>query len=154
MSGLTELKQFTRAKVAAHNADISTAESPLPTPPLSALRSLLSIKPDEIDIHLEGGEVLKPLGGLKVIHTPGHTPGSISLFAPQRRLLIVGDTINTRRKKLRLPPKMVSTSLKQTSSSITELARLDFDVLCAGHGQPLTMDARTRVLELIERNGN
>ena len=34
---------------------------------------------------IEDGEVLPILGGLRVVHTPGHTPGSICLYAPSQR---------------------------------------------------------------------
>ena len=162
IGGLAELKRFTPAKVAVHKADISDNMSQLPYPgvmrkllsisPLFALRSGFSVKPGEVDIQLEGGEVLEPLGGLEVIHPPGHTLGSISLFSPRKRLLIVGDTINNRHKTLRFPPKMVSADLGQVADSVKGLARLDFDILCFGHGQPLTMDARTKIQELIEKN--
>ncbi len=162
--GLAELKQLTPAKVAAHKADITNTESQLPSsrverkllpiPPFSTLRSLFSIRPGEVDIPLEGGEVLKPLDGLKVIHTPGHTPGSISLFSPQKKLLMVGDAINARHKNLRLPPKVVSTNLRQAIDSVKELAQLDFDILCCGHGRPLTTNARTKVQELMEKTEN
>ena len=159
IGGLAELKRFTPAKVAAHKADISPTEGQPPyprvirrllcIPPFFALRSLFSIKPGEVDIQLEGGEVLKPLGGLKVIHTPGHTPGSVSLFSPQKRILMVGDAINKRHKNPRLPPKTVSTDLRQAIDSVKGLAQLDFDVLCFGHGRPLTTNAGTKVQELV-----
>lgn len=157
--GLAELKLITPAKVAAHKADIISAEGELTYPeftrtlmqtrPISLLRPLQYIKPQEVDLWLEGNEMLKPLGGLRVIHTPGHTPGSISLFSPQRKLLVVGDTINNRYKALRLPPKLVSTNLRQAIDSIKRLAQLDFEILCCGHGRPLTTDARIMVQELI-----
>ena len=76
---------------------------------------------------------------------------SVDSRIPQNKLLIVGDAINKRHKNLRLPPKMVSTNLKQAVDSVRGLARLDFDILCIGHGQPLVTDARTRVQELIEK---
>ncbi len=46
------------------------------------------------DILLQGGEEI-PVGEyvLKVIHTPGHTPGHISFFEPKRKLLFSGDVI-------------------------------------------------------------
>ncbi len=158
IGGLVELKRYTSAKVAAHKADIRNTEGQLPESGakqrllrFSAWHSFFGVEPGEVDIRLEGGEVLKPLGGLRVIHTPGHTPGSISLFSPQKKLLIVGDTINTRRKNLQLPPQMVSADLKWAVSSIKELAQLDFDIICSGHGRPLLTDARTKVLELIRK---
>jgi len=160
--GLPDLKKLSQAKVAAHRADVSSNEGPLPypgivqkllrIPPFSALRGAFSVKPGEIDVKLEGGEVLEPLGGLKVIHTPGHTPGSISLFAPASKLLIGGDALNKRRNNLRLPPKMASTDLTQAVESVEKIAQLDFDTLCFGHGRPLIGDAHLKVQKLIEKN--
>ena len=162
VGGLAELKRLTKAKVAAHKADISDSEDQLPyprlarkllhIPPFSILRPLLYAKTGDIDIQLDGGEVLSPLGGLQVIHTPGHTPGSISLFSPQKKLLIVGDALNNRYRDLRLPPKLVSTDLTQAVDSVKQIARLDFDILCFGHGKPLTKDALAKVRGLIKKH--
>ncbi len=159
--GLSELRKLTTAKVAVHKADIGDIENQpsyprviqraLRVPPFSALRSAFSVRANTADIQLVGGEVLRPLGGLKVIHTPGHTPGSISLFSPQNRLLIVGDALNKIGKTLRLPYRMVSTDLAQAIDSIREIARLDFDILCFGHAPPLTDDVRTKMQELLEK---
>lgn len=159
VGGLAELRKLARARVAIHKADITDAEGQPPYPgvlgkalrvsPFSAVRSVFSIQRDEVDIQLKGDEVLKPLGGLTVIHTPGHTPGSISLFSPKNKLLIVGDALNKHHKTLRLPYKMVSTNLIQAKDSIKRIAQLDFDIMCFGHGQPLTGDAYTKMQELI-----
>ena len=165
LGGLAELRRLTKAKIAAHKADIGDTEGHLLYPgvirrllrrllriPLfSTLRSALLLKPSDVDIQLAGGEVLKPLGGLEVIHTPGHTPGSISHFSPQNKLLIVGDALNKRRNILRLPPKMASSDLRQAVDSIKRMARLDFDILCLGHGRPLSGDVNTRMQDLIDR---
>ena len=161
MGGLPGLKRFTSAKVAIHKADISNTEAQLSHPrakrkllrilPFFAFRSVISLKAKEVDIQLEGGEVLKPLGGLRVIHTPGHTPGSISLFSPSNKLLIAGDALNKHGKTLRLPPKLASTDLAQALDSIKKMTQLDFDILCFGHGRPLTEDVHIRIQDLIER---
>ncbi len=161
MGGLAELKQQTSAEVAIHKADISdkdnqpsyTATGQKPPRPLSStLRSVFAVKFDDVDIQLEGGEVLKPLGGLEVIHTPGHTPGSISLFSQQNKLLIAGDALRKRRKTLHLPPKMASSNLAQAAESVEKIAQLDFSILCLGHGLPLSDDVRAKIQDLIERN--
>ena len=161
MGGLPELRKLTKAKVAAHKADISEGGLPYPRivpkllkiPPFSMLRPFVYAKPGEVDIQLEGGEILSPLGGLKVIHTPGHTPGSISLFSPQKKLLVVGDALNSRYKHVRLPPKFVSTDLSQAIDSIRRITQLDFDVLCFGHGRPIIKDASAKVQDLIKKQG-
>ena len=90
VGGLPELRKLTTVKVAAHKADISESELPYPRVaqkllhilPFSIFRPLVYAKPIEVDIQLEGEEILSRLGGLMVIHTPGHTPGSIGLFSP------------------------------------------------------------------------
>jgi len=162
IGSLVEFRKFApQAEVAIHEADLSldsqlllpkVIRTVLHFPLFSALEPLLNPKLGEVTLKLKGGEVLRPLGTLKVIHTPGHTPGSISLFSPQRKLLIVGDTINSRYRNLRLPPKSVSSSLSQAINSIAALAQLDFEILCCGHGKPLTQDAKAKVQKLIKEH--
>lgn len=163
VGGLPELRKMTPAKVAVGKADLSESESGLPyprcylklmhIPPIAIFRPLVYAKPSEVDIHLVGGEVLSTLDGLEVIQTPGHTPGSISLFSPKKKLLIVGDTLNNRLKALRLPPKDISSNLPQAIDSVKRLAQIDFDILCCGHGKPIIGGASARVRDWIERKG-
>ena len=116
--GVRELKRLTGARVACHRADISGAGAPLPYPravqktlelrPLAGLRSRLGITAGGDRYSAHGGEILEPLGGLKVIHTPGHTPGSICLLSPKHRLLIAGDTLVRHGKTIVAARKPVS----------------------------------------------
>jgi len=162
MGGLAELKQITPAKVAIHKADISEDENQpsgtearqkKPLAPISStIRSVFSVKFNDIDIQLEGGEVLKTLGGLEVIHTPGHTPGSTSFFSRQNKLLITGDALRKRRRTLNLPPKMASSDLTKALESVKNIARLDFNTLCLGHGLPVSEDAHAKLQELIDKH--
>ena len=100
--GLVELKKIaTHARIAAHKADVEIPESAIPypvgniagvllrTPGLSTLRRKFVLGPESVDRILEGGETFDVLGGLQVISTPGHTMGSISLYAPIYKVLIV-----------------------------------------------------------------
>lgn len=158
---LAKLRKLTKAKVAAHQADIGDTEDQLPYPGVvrkllrvslfSSLRSAFLVSPDEVDIQLEGGEVLKPLGGLEVVHTPGHTPGSISLFSSPNKLLIVGDALDRHHKTVLPPHKMVSTDLRQAIDSVKRMARLDFDILCFGHGEPFIGDMGSKIQDLIDK---
>jgi len=162
IGGLAELKRITGAKVAAHRAAIVGAEGELPYPGgvrrllripfLSSIIRRFVLQPEDIDIQLEGGEVLKPLGGLRVIHTPGHTPDSISLYSPGSRLLIVGDALVKRRTAPLLPHKMVSSDLTQALDSVKKMAELDFGILCFGHGRPMTEGAHDRLMALVEKS--
>jgi glyoxylase-like metal-dependent hydrolase (beta-lactamase superfamily II) len=157
--GLEEIRKLSSARVAVHKADTLKTESRPGNAgirhPLrlfsSLLHSLFSARIGNVDIQLSGGEVLKPLGGLEVIRTPGHTPGSISLYSAQHRLVIVGDAIRNRRRKLYLPPKLASADVTQAAESVKKIAGLDFDILCSGHGRPLLENAREKVQALANR---
>ena len=50
--------------------------------------------PEGIDIDLDGMESIK-VGAteLKIIATPGHTPGHVAFFEPQSKVLFTGDTL-------------------------------------------------------------
>jgi glyoxylase-like metal-dependent hydrolase (beta-lactamase superfamily II) len=71
------------------------------------------LMPIRVDREMEDGDVLNALGGTCVLHTPGHTPGSVCLYQPERRILFSGDALfnanpMTRTPGLRLPPRFIS----------------------------------------------
>lgn len=164
MGGLAELKKELPAKVAIHRHDIGLRNDhpsetgvrhrlPLPTFPPD-MKKAFSVMEDAVDITLEGGEVLPLMGGLRVIHTPGHTRGSICLYSEEKKLVIVGDVIRKRRKNFLLPPKMVSSDLDLALESVKILSGLEIETICFGHGLPVSGDIRAGILDLIERKGD
>jgi len=82
---------------------------------------------------LANGEVLPALGGLQVVHTPGHTPGSVGLYAPAHRLLIVGDVLQVIRGKISLPSHLFTEDMAAARRSIAGLAELDIETICFAH---------------------
>ncbi|WP_429841313.1 MBL fold metallo-hydrolase [Brevibacillus sp. FIR094] len=46
-----------------------------------------------VDHTVSDGQELPFCGGIRVIHTPGHTPGHISLYLKQSKTLVVGDSM-------------------------------------------------------------
>jgi len=102
-----------------------------------------------VDILVNDGDELPILGGIKVLHTPGHTPGSISLFLQKERLVIAGDVL-AHRFGLRLPSRAFTVDIAQDIHSIKRLTSLDFNVMCFGHGSPLLHEARPTVINFAE----
>ncbi len=86
------LREATGAKVYAHVADAShiTGEVELPA-------GHRKVTPCPVDVMLTGGEELQLAGVTwQVLHTPGHSPGSMCLFAQApgyTPVLIAGDTL-------------------------------------------------------------
>jgi hydroxyacylglutathione hydrolase len=87
----------------------------------------------------EGDEV----GGFRVIHAPGHTPGHIVLFRESDRVAVVGDLMSSMNltltwRGLREPPALFCTDKMENRRSILKLAVLEPSLLCFGHGPPLS----------------
>jgi len=84
--------------------------------------------------------------GLQVVHVPGHTPGQIALFEPQRGILIAADALNNRNDTLGLPPAIATPRMDIAKDSIRKLAALKgVQIVCFGHGLPITQNAAERL---------
>jgi glyoxylase-like metal-dependent hydrolase (beta-lactamase superfamily II) len=155
--GAGEPAQRTQARIAAHVSEAAflKGEAAMPNPIqnqtlAAAARPFLQLMmppPVRVDYALHDGDELPALDGLRVVHTPGHTPGSISLFAPKRRLLLLGDAMEWKRGALRLPSRHFSEDLEEAGRSMRKLSRLDARTLCFSHF-PHTHDGETRLREL------
>lgn len=162
VGGIAQICRDCPAKVAAHQDDITPVHSsgrwmppnPVHHPALSFLLApvIALLKPPafSVDIHLQHGSRLDVLGGLEVVHTPGHTPGSISLYSPGEGLLMVGDALQCKGGRLGLPARVFSADMDQARESVRRLAELDFETLCFSHFPPIKKDARKALRRFAE----
>jgi len=90
IADLALLKKETQAPVYVHPLDAENVVNP----GSDGLPLMFAIEGVEPDHFFDEGDELK-LGDLsmKVIHTPGHSPGGICLYLPQEEALIAGDTL-------------------------------------------------------------
>jgi glyoxylase-like metal-dependent hydrolase (beta-lactamase superfamily II) len=95
--------------------------------------------PQEVDIEVEEGDILE-VGGisLTIYHTPGHSPGSISILDNLTRSLFVGD--------LPLGPGRPSPigNFMKYEKSLLKIKEIDKGVLGLGHSTPITGKYRIR----------
>lgn len=89
----------------------------------------------------EPGTTLDVPGALVVIHTPGHTPGSVSLHAPNHDALFVGDALVTdavisERRGPQVCP--VTVDPDQALASLANIEEVEAHWLLPGHGSPWT----------------
>ncbi len=96
---------------------------------------------------LKGNETLSTgTSELQVIHTPGHSAGSICLFDKDERSLICGDTIFADGVgRWDLP----SGDLRALRSSIRGLSQLNVERLYPGHGPPVMAGAKERISNIL-----
>lgn len=102
---------------------------------------------------VEDGDVLPVLGGLRVVHTPGHTPGSICLYAPRERLLFTGDVLQRRRGAIVFASQIYSDDHAAARRSVQRLAELDVDTIIFSHFPPLREHASAALAELARQAG-
>jgi hydroxyacylglutathione hydrolase len=132
----------TGATLAAHVLDRPGLEAPQP------LYAPFPIVPSVPALDLAEGSVIR-FGEIRldVLHTPGHTEGSVCLLASEQRLLFSGDTLFAGAwGRTDLP----GGSDEQMVDSIARLARLDADLaVLPGHGARTTIERERAWMELV-----
>jgi glyoxylase-like metal-dependent hydrolase (beta-lactamase superfamily II) len=146
VGGLATIKRETSAKVAAHRieADFISKKKTYTGPPGAATQKHPGTP---VDVLLDDG---RTQDGLRVIFTPGHTTGSISLLDATRSLLIAGDAVNNE-GRLQPMDDRYNVDPKQHRASIKKLATFEFENLVMGHGAPVLGGASRRVTALASR---
>jgi glyoxylase-like metal-dependent hydrolase (beta-lactamase superfamily II) len=162
MGSLADLKDASDAKSYVHPADspIVRGDEPQPGPNRSSLLGKLvgplaeRLSPEPraatVDEEVQDGEELPIAGGIKVVHTPGHTPGHLAFLLPAKDVLFVGDAA-ANILGLRVPPNPYTVDPHQARESIRKLAALEFDVACFGHGRVLKGEANLKFRRLAEK---
>ncbi len=108
-----------------------------------------------VDATVDDGDVLPILGGMRIIHTPGHTPGSICPIIErsqeESQVLFLGDSVINNIDRLSRPLMWDRRKRRTLDSSLHLLRELEADVACFGHGPPLTEEVMDRVRGLTNR---
>jgi glyoxylase-like metal-dependent hydrolase (beta-lactamase superfamily II) len=101
--------------------------------------------------------------GWKWIHTPGHTPGHVSLFREEDRALIVGDAfvtvkqeslykVLTQTQEISGPPRYYTTDWEAAYESVQSLEALKPEVAVTGHGLPMNGEELRENLSYLTAN--
>jgi glyoxylase-like metal-dependent hydrolase (beta-lactamase superfamily II) len=161
VGAIIELVKHWNVPVYAHEAEMpyltGKARYPEPDPSVEGgmVAKMSAFFPNE-PIHL--GERVEPLPSdgtvphlpdFRWIHTPGHTPGHVSLFRNRDRALIAGDAFVTVRQdslykvftqevEISGPPRYFTTDWNAARESVRKLAALQPEVAVTGHGVPVS----------------
>ncbi|MDQ5817482.1 MAG: MBL fold metallo-hydrolase [Actinomycetota bacterium] len=166
LGGLATLKRLSDATIYSHEweADIIAGErtaqpvTPIPMRPLLTYWRVYHLQlgaalgrgkhpPCPVDRTLRDGDQVGPV---RVLHTPGHTPGHLAFWWPERRVLFAGDAIATYPKFTGGWPAF-NLNERQHRASLARMAGLEAEVVAVGHGEPITAGAAERVRSLIVR---
>jgi glyoxylase-like metal-dependent hydrolase (beta-lactamase superfamily II) len=125
-------------------------QSGVPEPALAAYREarkgqdfgVAGIVPPDRDL-VAGVEVETSLGSWRVVETPGHAPSHVSLFQPERRLLISGDHL-LGRVSLYYDYGYSPDPAGEFLTSLDAIDELDARLCLPGHGRTFT-DVRAHI---------
>ncbi|MFX1519698.1 MAG: MBL fold metallo-hydrolase [Promethearchaeota archaeon] len=132
LGGLNKLVDATSADVAIHEKEAHYVEEGDKTATAAAIFSL-PLQGTPVTRALQEGDVIKwDEFVFEVLHTPGHTCGSICLYEKKARILFSGDTVFAHGSfgRTDLPP---GGNEEDLLNSLKRLADLDVDVLAPGH---------------------
>ena len=172
-----ELKELCQAKIALHNVEKDLIDSryvnmdkllhqieqwlyingvphdELPKLQMASLRAAKFVTHAMPDVVLQGGETISTgLFSFRVIWTPGHAPGHISLYEPSQKILISGDHIlPTITPNVGLHPQSGDNPLGDYLNSLDSLKQLEVNLVLPGHEYPFN-NLKQRIEELIRHH--
>jgi len=111
-------------------------------------------EPVAVSEALTDGQLLPIAGGVRVLHTPGHTPGHVSLLHESSGVLITGDVIFNLAWRMTWPVSFVCTNAALNKRSATVLADTSYQVAAFTHGPEIRDRAREQVRDFVRRKGS
>ena len=153
-----DIKRQTNARVYAHRADAQLLEQGVSGRPMTLTPGLTNkfiyqmfiknagnvVPPVAVDEKLSDGDVIPVLGGIRVVHTPGHSAGHVALLLPSEGVLIAADLCA---HVLGLAYSTLYEDRALGQQSIQKAAALSFDTAVFGHGHALQGEASRKLRE-------
>jgi glyoxylase-like metal-dependent hydrolase (beta-lactamase superfamily II) len=102
-------------------------------------------RPTPVNQLLNDGDRLDLAGGVRVIVTPGHSPGHICLYLERSRILIAGDALTASDGRLNGPNPPVTPDMPEAIRSVQKLAALDVSAIVCYHGGVVQEDANDQL---------
>ena len=158
--GAAYVSKETGRPVDIHSADAEYARSGTqpdvdPTSRIGKLfRRLPEPKTEKVTVgeELTEGQVVPFAGGIRVIHTPGHSPGHASYLHEASGTLITGDAIFNVLGR-RWPPKMLCSNFAMTKQTAHRLGELEYATAAFTHGPEIRDRPREAIRAFLAKQG-
>lgn len=163
VGGLPDLLHASPAEVWAHRDDAGTIDGSVPRAGISPervdalladlpaeqrvaaaarMKQMAAVAPAKVNLRLVGGEELDILGGVQILHSPGHTAGHLCLYLPALSLLIAGDLLRLEDGVIHESPTGFAANADQSLASARQIVRLEFDRFVGYHGDYVVAGAK------------
>lgn len=168
IGGAAALVKATGAEVLAHADDVPYIEGvkplikmnkeriekmteSLPEKDREAARRMMGNPPSvDVDRRVADGEEIDLHGGMVVVHTPGHTPGHLSIYLKKSHILVSGDALRVENGKLVGPAPGATPDMNQAVASLAKLLPFEIDRVLCYHGGLSPEGASDRIRELAD----
>lgn len=155
--GAQRLRERTGAPVSVHHDDAGFARSGTPPPPdrSSIGARVLAFLPGggwdeiEVDEEIADGQLLDVAGGLRVVHTPGHTPGHVSLLHEPSGTLVTGDALFNWRSRLSFSIRFFCTDIEMSRETAWRLGDVDYETAAFTHGPEMRDRPREQIKHFL-----
>ena len=107
-------------------------------------------QPTPVDEPLQDGTRLEVAGGVRVVFTPGHTPGHTCLYLERSGTLIAGDALTASEGRLLGPSPSATQDVPTAAASVRKLAELDVRAVVCYHGGVVKDDAGGQLRSLAQ----
>ena len=162
VGSLAALARVSGAQVLAHELEAPFIDGTQPPrfarPEVREQEPLLwpaveSFRPTSVNHELTDGERLDVAGGVRVVATPGHTPGHLCLYLERSRTLIAGDALIAHRGRVYGPSSRFSADLPAACEAVRKLAEMDVRAIVCYHGGVVDHDANGQLRRLAAAGG-
>ncbi len=154
LSGLLEWAPGAEVGASAHEAEVVSGRRGMDPPSSPVFRYLArNTEPPEVPV----GKVLKEgdlVSGFRIVSTPGHTRGHVSLLRDADGLMFTADAFGCLPRRIRVGVrKFVCNDPPLAKRSAEKLLAEDFATVVMSHGPVLRSGARAKLREAVERCG-
>jgi glyoxylase-like metal-dependent hydrolase (beta-lactamase superfamily II) len=110
-----------------------------------------SIGGGPVDETFTDNELLDVAGGLRALHTPGHTPGHCSFLHEPTGVLITGDSLFNWRSRMRYSFALFCSNFRLCTETADRLGEVQYEVAAFTHGPEIRDRARDSVRAFLQR---
>lgn len=159
IGSLAELARLSGAEMLAGADEADAIDGTVP--PRFAPPETLAQRPDmreiaaqyrstPVDVRLADGQRLDLAGGVRIIFTPGHTPGHVALFLERSRTLIAGDALRADNGQFLGPNPAFTPDPVGATESLRKPSTLDVATIVCYHGRVVDQDANGHLRRVAE----
>ena len=138
---------FKNAKVLIHEKDAPVLEEGNSRASCAVFFNS-NLPKSRVDVRLKDSDTIKAGGvKLKVLHTPGHTEGSICLLDARNKILFTGDTLFSDSYGR---TDLIGGSAEEMKSSLKKLSALEIDKILPGHGAIVSKNGAEHIKKILK----